>query len=143
MNPATNRFAGFVEVLRGVDLLEDAVVQHADPVAQGHGFDLVVGDVDVVTPRRSCRSGGAHRDAELGVQVGQRLVHQERLGLTDDRAAHGDTLALTAGEGGGLALEVLLEAEHRGGFPDRRLLALGILRRLQPKARFSSTVMCG
>ena len=54
-----------------------AVLHHRDAVGKGHGFDLVVGDVD--------RGGGelvlevlqlgAGRHAELGVQVGQGLVH--------------------------------------------------------------------
>jgi hypothetical protein len=34
----------------------------------------------------------------LGVEVRQRLVEQEGLGLAHDGAAHGDALALTAGE---------------------------------------------
>ena len=35
---------------------------------------------------------------ELRVEVGQRLVHQEDLRLPDDSPAHGDPLALAAGE---------------------------------------------
>ena len=61
---------------------------------------------------------GPHRHAELGVQVGQRLVHQERLRLADDRAAHGHALPLAAGQRGRLALEVLLQAEHPGHLGD-------------------------
>ena len=46
-NAATNRFAGLVEqLLRRVDLLEEAVAQDGDAVAQGHRLDLVVRDVD-------------------------------------------------------------------------------------------------
>jgi hypothetical protein len=41
---------------------------------------------------------GAHVDAQLGVEVRQRLVEQEDLGLADDGAAHGDALALAAGK---------------------------------------------
>ena len=35
-----------VELERRADLLDDAVVHDDDPVGHGHGFDLVVGDVD-------------------------------------------------------------------------------------------------
>ena len=60
----------------------------------------------------------AHLDAELGVEVGERLVHQVDLGVADDGAAHGDALALAAGEGGRLAVEELLEVEDAGGLAD-------------------------
>ena len=118
MKPATNRFSGsVVQVQRGVDLLEQAVLQHGDPVAHRHGLDLVVGDVDGGDAEALLQLGdlGAGLDAELGVEVRQRLVHQEDLRVTDDRAAHRDALALTTGEGLRLAVEVLLEAEQLGG----------------------------
>ena len=38
---------------------------------------------------------GTHLNAQLGVQVGERLVHQEDLGLANDGAAEGDALTLT------------------------------------------------
>jgi hypothetical protein len=44
------------------------------------------------------RDLGAHLHAQLGVEVRQRLVHQEHLRLAHDRAAHRDALALAAGE---------------------------------------------
>ena len=41
-------------------------------------------------------------DARAGtkrcIEIGKRLVEQERLGLLDDRTPDGDTLALSAGE---------------------------------------------
>ena len=40
----------------------------------------------------------AHFEAELGVEVGERLVHQNKRRLDDDRARDGDTLLLAAGE---------------------------------------------
>ena len=41
---------------------------------------------------------GAGLDAELGVEVGERFVEEEDLGVADDGAAHGDALALAAAE---------------------------------------------
>ena len=68
---------------------------------------------------------GAGRDAELGVEVRQRLVHQEDLRLANDGAAHGDALTLTTREGLRLTVEEVLQAEQLGGFLDA-LLALGL-----------------
>src|SRR5690606_39389183 len=53
----------------------------------------------------------AHLDAQLGVEVGERLVEEEDLRVAHDRAAHGDALALTARELAREAVEELLEAE--------------------------------
>src|SRR5207253_10208943 len=47
-----------------------------------------------------------------GVEVGQRLVHQERLRLADDRAPHRDALPLPARQLGRPALQHLVEAEN-------------------------------
>ena len=51
-----------VEVARGVDLLQVAVLEHAHPVAHGHGLDLVVGDVD----GGRCRAGAAAPRSRCG-----------------------------------------------------------------------------
>jgi hypothetical protein len=109
-----------VHVAWRVHLLEDAVLQHGDPVAHRHGLDLVVGDVDGGDPEPPLqrRDLAARLDAELGVEVGQRLVHQEDLRRADDGAAHGDPLALATGQCLRLAVEVLLEVEDLGGLGD-------------------------
>ena len=67
-------------LLRRPELLELAVRHHRDPVAERHRLDLVVRDVD----RRDAQARvqalqlGAHLDAELRVEVRERLVEQER-----------------------------------------------------------------
>ena len=109
-----------VEVVGRADLLDPAVVHHHDPVGQRHRLDLVVGDVD--------RGGadllvhlldlGPHLHAQLGVEVGQRLVEQEDLGIAHDGAAHRDALALAARELLRLAVEQLGDVEHAGGLVD-------------------------
>ena len=60
----------------------------------------------------------AGADTEGGVEVGERLVEEEDLGVADDGAADGDTLALAAGELFGLAIEESFEVEDAGGFGD-------------------------
>ncbi len=76
----------------------------------GHGLGLVVGNVDEggVDLLAQLDDLGAHLVAQLGIQVGQRLVHQEDLRVADDGAADGDALALAAGQGLGLAVEILV-----------------------------------
>jgi hypothetical protein len=56
---------------------------------------------------------GPHLDAELGVEVRQRLVEQEHLRVPDQRPAHGDALALAAGELARPAIEERVELEER------------------------------
>ena len=101
-----------------------------DLVGHGHGFDLVVGDVD----RRGLQALmqfldlGAHLHAQLGVEVRQRLVEQEHLRIAHDGAAHGDALALAAGKLARKAVEQGAEPEDFGGALDPR-------RRSRPSAR--------
>ena len=54
-------------------------------------------------------------DAQLRVEIRERLVHEVGGGLANDRPAHGDSLALAPGERARLPLEELLEAEHVRG----------------------------
>ena len=121
MKPATKRLAGcLVELERRAELLDVAGVQHDDAVGHGHGFDLVVGDVDHGGLELLVQFGDLepHVDAQRGVEVGQRLVEQEGLGLAHDGAADGDALALAAGEGARAAVEIVGEVEDARGVRD-------------------------
>jgi hypothetical protein len=82
-------------------------MHHHDLVGHGHGLDLVVGDIDGggLQPLVQRLDLGAHRHAQLGVEVGQRLVEQEHLRIAHDGAAHRDALALAAGQLPGIAVE--------------------------------------
>ena len=90
------------------DLLDIAHGHTHDPVSQGQGLDLVMGDVDhggiqPLVQQQDLTAGGG---AELGVQVGQGLVEEEQLGVADDGAAHGHTLPLAAGQLRGLLVQL-------------------------------------
>ena len=102
-----------VEHLRRVHLLQVAGAHHGDAVAHRHRLDLVVRDVDRghAEPALELVDLGAQLDAELRVQVRERLVHQEGLRLTHDRAPHRHALALPARERAGLSLQELLDLE--------------------------------
>ena len=127
----------FVEDLGRVDLLDDPGAHHRDAVTEGHGLGLVVGDVEhrraeLVLDPRDLR---AHLHAQLGVEVGERLVHQEGLRVAHDRAPHRHALALAAGEVGRLALQVRAELEDLGRLVDLLLdLGLADLRQLEREA---------
>ena len=102
-----------VERLGGIDLLQAPTVHHRNAIAHRHRLDLVVGDVDRrhIEPPLQLMDLGAHLHPQLRIEVRERLVHQEGLRLADDRAPHGDALALTAGESARLALEEVLDLE--------------------------------
>ena len=97
-----------------VDLLQHALPHHGDAIAERHGLDLIVRHVQRRHPERALELAdlGAHLHAKLGVQIRERLVHEERGRVTDDRPSHRDPLTLTAGERSRLALEEVLEVEH-------------------------------
>ena len=128
---------GMVEHLLGrADLLDDAVLHDDDPVAQGHGLGLVMGNVNEgsIDPFTQLDDLSTHLVPELGVQVGQRLVHQEDLGIPDDGAADGHTLALAAGQGLGLPAQVLGDIQDFGSLLDLLVdFVLGNLAELQRK----------
>jgi hypothetical protein len=146
MKPATKSERVVVDVDRAADLLDHAEVHHDHAVGERHRLDLVVGDED---------AGGlqlpvqlldleAHLHAQLGVEVGERLVEQERGGLAHDRAPHGHALALPAGERARLPVEEAAQLEDLR----RALHALvdlrgGMRRMRSPYDMFSYTVMCG
>ena len=54
----------------------------------------------------------AHLDAQLGVQVGQRLVEQEQQRIAHQRASHRHALALPAGELRRLAVQQCLDLQQ-------------------------------
>ena len=148
MKPATNLFGGpVVELERVADLLHDAVLHDHDAVAQRHRLDLVVGDVD----RRGAKALvqllelDAHLDAQLGVEVGQRLVEQEHLRMAHDGAAERDALALAAGELARLAARGARSMPRMSAASLTRLRspASSNFRILRPNAMLSNTLMCG
>ena len=126
-----------VELERGADLLDDAALQHHDLVGQGHRLDLIVGHVDHGGVEIVMQLGDldAHLHAQRGVEIRQRLVEEEDLGVAHNGAADGDTLALAAGELLGLALQQSVELEDAGRVADLLVDALLALLRQLPGRR--------
>ena len=117
-----------VDVERIADLLDLAAVHDHENIGQRHRLELVVGDVDRGRGETALQFADfdAHGDAQLGVEVRQRLVEQKHFRLPHDGAAHRHALALAAGQLPRLALEHRAEFENARGFLDARLdLRLG------------------
>jgi hypothetical protein len=89
-------------------------------VRERHRLDLVVRDVQARRAERPVQllDLEAHLHAQLRVEVGQRLVEQEHLGLAHDRPPHRDALALPSRELTRLALQERRELEDAGGLLD-------------------------
>ena len=119
-----------IDLERRADLRDPAVVHDADAVAERHRLDLVVGDVDHrrFEPAMELRDLLAGRGAQARVEVRERLVEEEDLGIAHDGAAERDALALAAGERMRAAIEQLREPERGGDVLDA-LVDLGPRRR--------------
>ena len=102
----------------GVVLLEHAVFNEADLGGQGHGLHLVVGDIDEGRTGLHVEALEliAHLQAQLGVQIGQGLIHEQHRGLGGQGAGDGHPLLLAAGELCGVAVHKHADL-HDAGHP--------------------------
>ena len=95
-----------IDFFRRAELVDLSGVHHRDQVGGRHRFRLVVGDmyrritVFVVQPA----DFKAHLFAQIGIEVGQRLVEQKRLRLDDQGAGQRHALLLAARQLAGIAL---------------------------------------
>ena len=112
-----------VELIGCTDLLGFAGPQHHDPVTECHRFGLIVSDIHRRGAEPVLQSGdlAAHLHPQFGVEVAERLIHQEGLGLAHDRATHRHPLALSTGQLGGFAVQKFGEIEDFGGVLDLRV----------------------
>jgi hypothetical protein len=124
-----------VQVLRSIDLLQYPIAEHRDTLAERHGLDLVVRHVHRRRLQPVVQGGERrpHLDAKLGIEVRQRLIHEERARLTHHRAAHRDSLTLSTGQLGRLSLHERFQPQDRRGLRDPAL-HLVLLLVTQPQA---------
>ena len=86
----------------------------------------------------------SHLHAELGVQVRERLVHQEHLGIADQCSAQRHPLLLTTRELPWLSFQQWGDAEDLGRLSYPLVeFDLGTFRIFSGKARFSYTLLFG
>lgn len=125
-----------VDLARRADLLEPSAAHHGDPVAEGHRLGLIMRHIDGGDAQLpgELRDFGPQMVAQLRVEVGERLVHQEHRGPARDGPAHGDALALTTGELTRVTVEDALDAEHPGRVLDASGVVLAGVLQLQREA---------
>ena len=87
-----------VEFDRRTDLLDAALVEHGDPVGDGIRLFLVVGNIDRGDPELALQrlELGTHLDPKLGIEVGERLIEQQHIGLDHEGSCERDALLLAA-----------------------------------------------
>ncbi len=97
-----------------------ALMHDDEPIAERHRLHLVMGDEERGDAQAALQLADlrAHLHAQLGIEIRQRLVEQEKLGLAHDGTAHRDALALPAGKLARLAIEEGGDAEQPGGVVD-------------------------
>ncbi len=89
-----------IDLLRRAVLLQPAAVDHRDVVGQRQRLGLVVGDIDEGDAGAALQALqlDAHLLAQLGVEIGQRLVEQEDFRLDHEAARERHALLLAAGQ---------------------------------------------
>ena len=89
-----------INLARRADLRDPAFLHDHDPVAQFHGFRLIVGHIDRRDAQRPQQTVefAAQPVSKCRVERRQRLVKQQDAGPDRDRPRKRDALALTAGE---------------------------------------------
>ena len=100
--------------MRRVDLLDLALVHHDDPVGSDHRLGLVVGHVDGRDLELVVQAADleAHLLAQVGVEIGERLVEQQDFRFDDDGAGQRHTLLLAARQFGGIAPLEVAHLDH-------------------------------
>ena len=109
---------GIAVHVRGRSHLLDLPQLHQhDLVGDAHGLLLVMGDKDGRDPHFPLDAPDLlpQLQPQPGVQVAQRLVQQQNLGLLHQRPGNGHPLLLAAGELSGPALEIVLDLHEAGG----------------------------
>ena len=95
-----------IYLLGCADLHDVTGLHDGNAVGDGERLLLVVGDVDGRDTKAALElfDDGAHLHTQLGIEVGERLVHQKHARLDDKGTRQRDALLLTAGEVARLAL---------------------------------------
>ncbi len=107
-----------VQITRTVYLLNETVLHNDDARTHSHSFHLVVGYVNkgrlqFVMQLAYLRT---HSGTQFRVEIAQRLVEQEYLGLAHYRASQRYALTLSARQSLGFAVEIFRNAQYARGF---------------------------
>lgn len=98
-----------VDFRRRANLLDFAVLHDDDAVGQRQGLILVMRDVQRGAAELAMDAAdfGAHFQAQLGIEIGERLIHQDQRRFDDDGAGNRYALLLAAGQLAGQLVHVL------------------------------------
>jgi hypothetical protein len=107
----------FVDLPRRAELADLARLHDHDAVGDDQRLLLVVGDIEGGDAELLLDQADVlpEADPDLGVQCGERLVHQEHLGLDDEGPGQDHALLLAAGELVGKAATVAVETDQGQG----------------------------
>ena len=105
-----------VQVEGRVNLLQLAFVEHTYPRSHRHRLDLIMGHVNEgrLQPLMQATNEGTRFYAQLGVEIGERLIHEEDRRFAYDGAANCHALTLTAGQLPGAAIQQVTDAQFVG-----------------------------
>ena len=90
-----------VQILWRIYLLDHTVFHNNDSGTQCHSLGLVMCYIDDSVPAVSdadLEISDTHLASQFCIQVGQRLIHQEYLRITNDSTSHSNSLSLTTGQ---------------------------------------------
>ena len=106
-----------VQLLGRGDLPQPAVEHDRDPIGDGHGLGLIVGDVNDGRPGGSVKPPEflEHSFPEVHIQVGQGFVHEDDARLLGKTPGQGDPLLLPSGKLVGAAGGHTLQADGGQG----------------------------
>lgn len=93
-------FPTHIEIARGVDLLNAAIIENRDPVRHRQGFPLIVsdenkGDAELLLQLFQLE---LHLLTQFKIERAERFIQQQYPGFIDQRPRDGDTLTLPAGK---------------------------------------------
>src|SRR5271165_4849796 len=103
-----------IDVVRRGELLNDTALHYCDTISEGQRLDLVVRHIDhgVAKLLVELLDLDAQFAAQLGVEVGKRLVEEKHIAIAHQRASDRDALALPARKLGRLTLQQRIELQH-------------------------------
>ena len=130
----------FVQIHRSPHLFDSSIPKDDDPVGQGHGFDLVMGDVDHGRPQTFMepRDLDPGLDAKSRIEVGQRLVEKKDFRRPYDGASDGHALPLSTRQVFRASVQKFRDLQNFGAAARTRrsISSFGVFACFRPKAMF-------
>jgi hypothetical protein len=101
-------------ILGCIHLLDISILHHNNSVSHGHGFRLVIGYIDEggLQALMQFRDLCPHLHPELGIQVGQRFIHEKYLGITNHGSSQSYALHFSTGKYPGFSMEQMPDLQN-------------------------------